>query len=485
LAFVIAVATVFAEPNARTAGKIYQKSFAHQKMSNANLRAANLRDTEMTMTDLRGADLRDADVTGSAMDRAELVDADLTGVVGLGAVDFGFGIDAQRASFRRADLRNARIPGRYFEGADFRNADLRGAFLAGRFHGARFDGAQVQDTVLLGALGIESLHPDLQSRGAIVNATDLVRSIQNGRDYSNCDLSGFHLGGVNLDSAPLLGANFHSAKLQRASLRRARCTDATFCWAKLGNSDLSQADLIGANFTGADLTSADLSNAKCSGARFGNARLRGARFAGTDLTGADFRGADLTGADLSGAVLAGVQWDAAIIADLEGVTPEEQAAIKSKAARWKYELSESWNQFVRQFSTPVWFAVWVAGVAVLFRARRRIPRHLSLRLMIGLHGAAAIPAFALLFLVVVGASPTAQLSGNLGGWSAWVQIWPLAWGFSLIALVGFVPIVTLAWIGRVRRPAPALGSHLAVATLLTGLSLAASTGTLLTLAPTA
>jgi uncharacterized protein YjbI with pentapeptide repeats len=444
-----------------------------------------MRDTDLTMTHFQRADLHGADFTGSKLDRAELADADLSGTIGLGTADFGLGIDAQRANFRRADLRDARIPGQYFEGADFHGADLRGAFLAGRFHGARFDDADVQGTVMLGAIGIEPLHTDLRSRGAIVTTADFVLSVRGGRDYSGCDLHGFSLEGADLAGVSFRRASFHSAMLQGASLRQAQCNHALFCWAKLNRADLSQSDLQGANFTGADLTEADLTKANCREATFGNSRLVGATLAGTDLTGADLRGADLTGADLTGATLTGVRWDAAVIANLKGVTPEEQAAIKSQAARWKHDLAAGFQKFANGFSVPGWVIAWPCGFLVLYFARRKAPGHPSLRLFAVLHTLAALPVLAFLFLVLAGASPTAQLSGSMDGWSNWVALWPLAYCIALVALTAFVPSAIIAWGMSFRFPVPGLKPRLAAMTVLTGLSLAASLGCVRLLAPTA
>ena len=58
------------------------------------------------------------------------------------------------------------------------------------------------------------------------------------------------------------------------------------------------------------------------------------------------------------------------------VTPEEQEAIKSQAARWRYELEEGFYQFRRGFSVPGWLFSWLAGAAVLYGGRRRALRTL-------------------------------------------------------------------------------------------------------------
>jgi len=472
-------------PGGRPVPKVYQKPLSFEKLVGASMPGADLRNTEMTMTDFQKADLSGSDFTGSKMDRAKLDGANLSKAVGLGTVDFGLGIDAQRANFQGADLRNARIPGQYFEEADFRGADLRGAFLHGRFHGARFEDADVRDAVLLGCSGINSLHDGLRRRGAIVNADDFARAVRQGRDFAGRDFHGAGLAGINLDSARIPRASFHSAELEGASLRQCDFKGAEFCYAKLRGATLNGADFTDAKLGGADLTGADLAGAKFPNAEFWRARLQHANLAGADLTNADFRHADLTGADLSGATLTGAQWDGAIIADLRGVTVEEEAALKSQAGRWKHDLAEWFNHSVRDYSVLVWLLTLSSGAVVLYRGRRRTPGHASFKLLTWLHLFALLPAFAFLFICVSGASPVAQLSGNLGGWSAWVRTWPLAFGLSALALAAFVPVALIAWVLAFRKPAPGLRSYLAAATILTGLSLAATLGTLIQLTPSA
>lgn len=463
----------------------YKKSLSHEHKERRDFRGADLRDTEMTMTYFDGADLHQANFTGAEMDRAELTDADFSDAVGLGTVDFGLGINAQRANFRHADLRNARIPGSYFENADFRDANLRGAFLAGRFHGARFDGADVRDAIFLGAIGIDRLKADLSRRGAIATSTDFANSIRAGRDYSGSDLSSVQLCNTRLDGAVLNRVSFHSANLEGASLEKARLNRALVCYAKLSRSDLSGADLSESNFGGAELASANLSGANCHGAQFWRANLNGANLAGADLTNADLRYADLTGADLTGTILTGVQWDAAIIADLRGVSPEKQARIKSQAARWKYELVEAWDDFIKGGSIPIWLIAWPSGAILLYFARQRHCGNWVLKALIGVHLLAALPGVAFLFLFLSGTSPTVQLSGSLDGWSTWVGLWPLLLGLSILSVVAFVLLAPAAWIVSIRSTNRLDRRLLAGAFVCTGLSLLTSVAVMYLLAPSA
>jgi uncharacterized protein YjbI with pentapeptide repeats len=461
------------------------KNRAHQKLAGANLKGNDLRDTDLAMTDLRGADLSGADLTGAKLDRTELADADLRGVMGLKTVDFGFGVNAKRADFRDTDLRDVGFRGTYFEGADFRGADLRGAILVGRFHDAKFGGADVRGTVMLTADGTEPLHADLQARGAITTAADFARTVQDGRDYSDCYLHGVPLPRVNLDDGKFDRADLHSADLRGASLRRARSNGTLFNYAKLAGADLTAADLTATHFIGADLTGADLSNADCRGADFGGAKLNGAKFVGGDLSGVHFGRADLTGADLTGSSRDGVRWEAAVTADLRGVTPEEQKAITEQAARWRYDLHERFGQCVRNFSLPVWALAWPLGAVGLAVGGRRVPRHPSLRILMAFHALAVLPAAVLAFMCCCGVSPVVQLSGSLNGWSAWVHVFPLAVGILLVGLVAFLPATVTVWVVAFRRPAPGLRPVLALATLFAGLSLVAAVGVVVVLAPSA
>lgn len=454
-------------------------------LSGQNLAGGDFRNEVLTMTKFHRADLSGADFTGAKMDRAELDDANLSGATGLGTVDFGFGIDAQRADFRRADLQGAKIPGTYFEGADFREANLRGAWLAGRFHEARFEGADVKDAVMLGAAGIEALRDDLRARGALVDRDDLVRAARSGRDFSRGHLSGFQLARAQLDGVDLAGANLHSAGLIMASLRHASLADALLAFADLGQARLEAADLTNARANGARLEGADLSGARCGGADFFGASLRGANLAGADLTNADLRQADLTEADLTGTTIEGVRWDAAILADLRGVAPEQEAALKSKAARWKHDLAVGFDHFAGAWTTPIWFLSWIGGIMALVMTRknpvgRRLRKWLSV-----LHLVAGLPAAAFLFFLVTAADPCVQLSGSGRGWSQWAHLWPSAYGVLSGSLAVFLPVAVASGIACMRSGTKGHRFSQVAATALTGLALLAAVGVMGLLAPRA
>lgn len=462
----------------------FRKSLWAERLEGRNFAGADLQQTYMNATHFERANLGGADFTGSYLGNAYLEGADLSHARGLGTVNFGTIVHAQRVNFQHADLRNARLSG-YFEEADFRHADLRGAILNGHCDGAQFDDADVRDALLLGAKRIQSQHADLQRRGAIVTADDFARALRAGRDFRRCDLSQVELSSADLDGASLEGVDLSSSELRQISLRRAQLSKANLCHSDLSGAALREAQLAGALLVGADLTAADLSQAQCRGTDFGNAKLRGAKLIDADLTGADLRQADLTGADLSGAVIDGVKWDAAIIEDVRGLAPEVQAGLKTKAARWKYDLDLWFHNFVRDFSMPGWCFTWIVGAVVLLRGWSDHPKHLSLKLFVGLHAVAGLPALSILFLFLAEASPVAQLSGSHGGWSSWVAAWPMAFGLSGLAFVGFIPIAGYAWfVGRCREPRVPIKLLIAT-TIFTGLALVASCGAVMLLAPTA
>jgi hypothetical protein len=193
----------------------------------------------------------------------------------------------------------------------------------------------------------------------------------------------------------------------------------------------------------------------------------------------------LTGADLTGAILTDVKWHAAIVADLRDVSPDEQARLKAQAARWKYELIEAWGDFIKGGSDPIWFIAWPAGAILLYFACRRHRGNWAVKALVGMHSLAALPGAAFQFLFLSGASPTVQLSGSLGGWSAWVGMWPTLFGLSILALAAFIPIALAACVASIRSSNQLNWKLLAGAIGCTGLSLLSSVGVMYLLAPSA
>jgi uncharacterized protein YjbI with pentapeptide repeats len=117
---------------------------------------------------------------------------------------------------------------------------------------------------------------------------DWRRCLQDGRDFSNTDLSG----------AVLRDASFVRARLIGAKLAGAEAPDVRFTSANLTGADLSRAVMRGADFTRAVLRDASLAGAD----------LRQARFFRADMRGVDLSGAELGGADMLDVMLDGALW---------------------------------------------------------------------------------------------------------------------------------------------------------------------------------
>ena len=98
-----------------------------------------------------------------------------------------------------------------------------------------------------------------------------------GKDMSDCDLTGADISYRTLEGANLTGAN------------------------------LTGADLGRANLEDANLTNANLTRARLKGAYLTDATLEGVTLEGANLTNARFTGANLTDANLTDAILDGVQ----------------------------------------------------------------------------------------------------------------------------------------------------------------------------------
>ncbi len=441
------------------------ESLAFGRLDGKDFHEADLRHHDLSMTRFQHGDFHGVDFTGSELDRTDFDDADLSGTKGWATVDFGLGLSAMRANFQHADLSHAKICGSYFENADFRNADLHDAVLAGRFNDANFTGADVRGTVVLGAGGIESQLDDLRQRGAIVTPEDFVTAIRDGRDFSGCYLNDINLEGMNLDGVIVKNANFGGSSFIKTTFIRA---DLSRCGlgCRMGEAKLMEATANGASLYGADLRDADLSHANFRDAKFCSAHLNGANLTGTDLTGADFSGVDLTGANLTGAILDGVIWGDAIIADLRGVTPEQAAELKAKAARWKYDLGRKFDWFLREGSIPMWFICWPLGAICLVCGWQRVVNR---------------PSFALLAILHF----IAPLLPVLGWLLLWC--WPTYLGTIILFFPGLIlaiPTVLISWISWWRsspRPSPAL---LALATAFTAISLFAAYGIAITTIPT-
>jgi len=98
-------------------------------LSRANLRGANLRDTNLHGVDLRRANLGGAHLSGANLHGADLSGADLSGADLSGANLHG--VDLSGADLIGADLSGANLSGAFLSGAFLSRADLSGADLSG------------------------------------------------------------------------------------------------------------------------------------------------------------------------------------------------------------------------------------------------------------------------------------------------------------------------------------------------------------------
>ena len=95
--------------------KISNANLRGADLSNADLRYANLRGADLSNADLRYADLRYADLSNANLRGADLSNANLRGA------------NLSNAYLRYADLSNANLRGADLSNADLRYADLSGA----------------------------------------------------------------------------------------------------------------------------------------------------------------------------------------------------------------------------------------------------------------------------------------------------------------------------------------------------------------------
>ena len=110
-------------------------------------------------------------------------------------------------------------------------------------------------------------------------------------DLKHVDLSGAHLGGVNLQGASLRSVNLEHSDLSGAQLGKGlEDTSTVEQWARL-------AKMVAGDYTNS-LESCDLREAKLGGAILKDAVLVACKFNGADFEGADFCRADLRGANL-------------------------------------------------------------------------------------------------------------------------------------------------------------------------------------------
>jgi uncharacterized protein YjbI with pentapeptide repeats len=167
---------------------------------------------------------------------------------------------------------------------------------------------------------VDRLFGTLHTLGApLAKRADALRALHvlQQRTFTNVQLAGANLDGIDLRESHMPDANFAGASLQEAWLYADFLEHANFAEADLQRANLFAAKLKGANLRRADLRAASmervvldgasLSSADLRGSYLGFASLRYADLTDADLESANLQGADLTDADLTGANLKGAQ----------------------------------------------------------------------------------------------------------------------------------------------------------------------------------
>ena len=203
-------------------------------------------------------------------------------------------------SFRGADLSGARFTG------DFSAAG--GAACAGCQICAAFDftGTNLTNADFTGATSLAGVDFDTSVLfGARASGRNLTGASLNNANLFGVDLAGAQLGradlrNANLTSAGLAGAGFVAAN---ETLPQNPCGAGPRPSVQVGGAVFSQADLTGADLRGVDFRDASLGNAILRDARLQQACLRNADLTLINLADAVFDGADATGAQLTAAIL--------------------------------------------------------------------------------------------------------------------------------------------------------------------------------------
>ena len=287
-------------------------------LSQANLRGASLRESDLTNGSLSQADLRGADLTGANLTNVSLSQAIIDDTTKLDEkwrlvweiVNHGAsrrnlsGANLSQANLVQADLRWANLSQAVLTDTNLSQANLYGADLSGAIliEPDREDGQPHQATLHLADLAGVKIDGTTQ----IEERWRLVWEIVN-RGAKNRNLNGADLTGADLQQLDLSGANLSEARLDGASLRGANLSGADLTGVSLHSADLTGANLAGANLYEAQLNGASLPSV-LSGANLRKANLSGLDLAGYDLSGlnlsrAELRWTNLAEADLSGADL--------------------------------------------------------------------------------------------------------------------------------------------------------------------------------------
>lgn len=255
------------------------------KLSTADLRDIDFKETSLAGLDLHRASLQNAKLGRACLAGARLPGADLTGA------------DLSAADLSKADLRRACLEGACLAGAVLTGAQLVDA----RAKGARFDRARMEEADLSGA--------DLPE--ASFNDADAPASLWDRATLTGATFLGAKLRGASFSRSTLEKACFSEADLRLACLQRASGEDVDLRVSRLEAADLRQAALPGATFDDADLRDVSATKADFSGARFFRADLGSANLRAARLDGADFTHARLDGADLRDAEIKDIKIDPA------------------------------------------------------------------------------------------------------------------------------------------------------------------------------
>ena len=243
------------------------------KLTNRDLRYADLRSAILAKADLRGSLLHGADLRGADLASADLRPYDtregqrclLGPVPSTGHWEHGLG----EAPVCQTLLKEANLSGASLDGARLLMADLSGANLSGA-----------------------------TLRRAALSDAKLQRANLRYAKLDKANLESADLRGADLEFAELPLANLTGAKAQSAHLGYAKLVGASLAHARFQGADLSFTHLSFADATLAQLQGADLRRARLVTARFFEARLEGADLRSADIGSADFTAAQLDGADL-------------------------------------------------------------------------------------------------------------------------------------------------------------------------------------------
>lgn len=138
---------------------LVKADFLGAKLQKTNLQRANLAGAKLQGTDLQETDLQRADLQGVNLSLANLALADLAEANLAGASLIGANLqeaNLQGASLQQADFDRANLQRANLQGADLQGANLTALLQGANLSGANLSGANLIDTLLNGAIGLES-----------------------------------------------------------------------------------------------------------------------------------------------------------------------------------------------------------------------------------------------------------------------------------------------------------------------------------------